>query len=864
MKPIISKLTSSIFKILILCMFGASQSYAQTTAGILPNAKATFVDQNGKPLSSGKVYFYEPGTTTAKTTWQDINKVTANGNPVNLDAAGRALVWGDGSYRQQVYDRNNNLQWDQTTTISGSSSGGGTTIGDGLPVGIVLPASTVVAPTNYQFAYGQALSRSTYSDLYSALTITTTITCTGGNPTISNISDTTSLAVGAVLEAICVTGSPTIISKTSSTVTLSGNATVSTNTTGTFFLYGNGDATTTFNVPDYRGVALVGRCNMGGVSCSVLNSTYFSTNTNNTPSALNAIGGSQSRALLAANIPSLTSTNASQNITVSLPATQSSATISSASISSVQVANTGAGTFWVPWIGGSGWGNQNVSSGSNSISVTSTGTSGTAFSSISPVKTANYVIKVSPDINISTALISQLGGGQPNKLVGTDGTSTFGNVNLPSKLTLASYNLNFVAQACAGSTWANSIDISGAWTCTQPAFSDLTGSIAIGQIPNNLITNAKLAQEVANTLKGNATAGLATPTDVPMPSCSGANQAINWTSGTGPGCVTISGSSSGSLTPGGRLTVSSSVCVPTTDVAAAVSVFYAPCISPYVPIYNGTSVQGYNFTSSATDTVGLTLTLGANWTASTLYDVYVTLSGGNPILCTVAWSSSGAGTSARATALVIYTGMQTNAAAIAACRTTNVATIAVAQYQGTYLGTFLTNSSAGQVDLKFGSAAAGGGAACLCIWNMYNRADGAAVVQDTTASWGANTAATYEPLHAGGAGSGLNNRVTFVSGTGSDPIDAKISILLQTAAGQTGYVGLGLNATNAISTRCPALILSGAAAFQAPGSQPCMLYVTSGMNYLQGIEYANSTNTANVSFISTTPIAEGISARYNW
>lgn len=507
----IKKLANSIFKILLLCLLGVGQATAQN-AGILPNAKTTFVDQNGKPLSSGKVYFYEPGGTTAKTTWQDINKTVANSNPVNLDSAGRALIWGDGSYRQIVYDRNNNLQWDQTTAISGSSSGG-TTIGDGLPVGIVLPASTVIAPVNYQFAYGQALSRAAYADLYSAITITTSITCTGGSPTISNVSDTTNLSVGTVLEALCVSGSPTIISKTSNTVTLSGNATISTNTTGIFYIYGNGDGLTTFNVPDYRGAALVGRCNMGGVNCSNLNSTYFSTNVNNTPSALNAVGGSQSHTLTLSEIPTGITSNNNINISVSLPPTQSAATVSNASIASVQVLNSGAGSFWVPYIGGNGWGNQNLSSGTNSITVTSINTGGAAHSIIPPSKTTNYIIKVLPDINIGTALISQLGGGVANKLVGTDSSGIFDNVSLPAGMTLSNYNLKFVANACSANNWFSGISIEGVFTCTQPNFADLAGSIAIGQIPNNLITNAKLAQAGAATIKGNPTGSTANEQD---------------------------------------------------------------------------------------------------------------------------------------------------------------------------------------------------------------------------------------------------------------------------------------------------------------------------------------------------------------
>jgi hypothetical protein len=71
------KLGNSIFKtfFLSLCIVAnTSFAYAQT-ASILPNAKTTFIDQNGKPLTSGTVDFYEPGNTTRKTTWQDSAKL---------------------------------------------------------------------------------------------------------------------------------------------------------------------------------------------------------------------------------------------------------------------------------------------------------------------------------------------------------------------------------------------------------------------------------------------------------------------------------------------------------------------------------------------------------------------------------------------------------------------------------------------------------------------------------------------------------------------------------------------------------------------------------------------------------------------
>ena len=48
-----------------------------------------YLDNAGDPLVSGKIYFYESGTTTFKNTYSDINNSIANTNPVILTAAGR-------------------------------------------------------------------------------------------------------------------------------------------------------------------------------------------------------------------------------------------------------------------------------------------------------------------------------------------------------------------------------------------------------------------------------------------------------------------------------------------------------------------------------------------------------------------------------------------------------------------------------------------------------------------------------------------------------------------------------------------------------------------------------------------------------
>jgi len=86
-----------------------------STAGLLPNAKQQFIDVNGKPLVGGLVYFFVPGTTAPKTTWEDPNQLTPTTNPVVLDSRGQALIYGVGQYRQVLRDSLGNTIWDQLT-----------------------------------------------------------------------------------------------------------------------------------------------------------------------------------------------------------------------------------------------------------------------------------------------------------------------------------------------------------------------------------------------------------------------------------------------------------------------------------------------------------------------------------------------------------------------------------------------------------------------------------------------------------------------------------------------------------------------------------------------------------------------------
>ena len=117
--PMMKRVLSATLAGLFLLAQG-SLCLAQT-ATLIPNAKQQFFNANGVPLAGGSVYSYVPSTTTAKSTWLDQNQATLNSSPVTLDSAGGAFIFGQGNYRQQVYDSSHNLIWDGFTSAYGSS-----------------------------------------------------------------------------------------------------------------------------------------------------------------------------------------------------------------------------------------------------------------------------------------------------------------------------------------------------------------------------------------------------------------------------------------------------------------------------------------------------------------------------------------------------------------------------------------------------------------------------------------------------------------------------------------------------------------------------------------------------------------------
>lgn len=278
-------------------------TYSFAVATNVPNGKARFADANNVPLAGGKVYFYIPSTTTPKNTWQDPFCTALNTNPVTLDNAGSALIYGVGEYQQAVYDVNNNLIWTQLVGYSagsgylwcGSSSGSSNVYSVTAPTDATsynTPMKITFIPNftntgnvqiNVTNVNGTAIGNvNVYKNSGSSL-----ITLAGGEIISGVVSelifDGTQFQLSNIANIIpsgvmCDYAGSSI---PSGWLACYGQAVSRSTYSGLFSAigttFGIGDGSTTFNLPDVRGRIIAGLDNMGGSSAGRLNNIASTT-----------------------------------------------------------------------------------------------------------------------------------------------------------------------------------------------------------------------------------------------------------------------------------------------------------------------------------------------------------------------------------------------------------------------------------------------------------------------------------------------------------------------------------------------------------------------------------------------------------
>ena len=87
--------------IALLLLICATSAFGGSTARQV-DFLAAGLEKDGDPCTGCKVYTYETGTTTAKTTYLDRLKAGNQTNPIILDSEGRAEVFADGLYTMVI------------------------------------------------------------------------------------------------------------------------------------------------------------------------------------------------------------------------------------------------------------------------------------------------------------------------------------------------------------------------------------------------------------------------------------------------------------------------------------------------------------------------------------------------------------------------------------------------------------------------------------------------------------------------------------------------------------------------------------------------------------------------------------------
>jgi len=649
-----------MLKALKSILFGAmlgviipSLAFGQAT--LLPDANQRYLNDTGQPVANGTVGYYIPNTLTKKTIWQDSGKVTAQTNPVLLDAGGKpqpaGQTYGDGSYRQIVKDSNGVQIWDSVTTSTGSgSSSGGSVFSAGVPVGTILPWASTALPTNYLYTAGQAVSRTTYAQLLTAVTYQQTILCQNGVATVSvttTVSDGT--PIGAPIEASCFAPGTIVSSKASGILTLSTNATSSVSTGITVFPWGNGDGSSTFNVPDIRGRVLAGRDNMNGSIAGVLSSTYYLTpgGVGVNPDALNAVGGSQSWVTTLAQLPTGINSSGSNNLTVT-------STVNGIPTNAIPTASLPTSGSATGILGPSSGGSPVVvgavtSTNTQIINVASTNTSGSPHPSVQPTLTADHIIKALPDTGgsgltgVTDGVLYNNAGSPGVTAAGLDGQLFLGVTGSPPQMATMSQDCVITNAGAITCTKTNNVAFAPSATTDATNANNITsGVLTPARLP--LATNAAKGAMEGDTTTITCVAGVCTAIGAVASSIGvGTTTVSTATSGY---CLTVGATLSnapcGVSTPQGRLTLASGQAEMVADAVGVQNLWYAPDVGGSLNYFNGTSVAVCSFTSSATDQVGLLLALGgsANWAADSIHDVFAYWTGSACALATRAWDAS--------------------------------------------------------------------------------------------------------------------------------------------------------------------------------------------------------------------------------
>jgi len=365
---------------------------------------------------------------------------------------------------------------------------------------------------------------------------------------------------------------------------------------------------------------------------------------------------------------------------------------------------------------------------------------------------------------------------------------------------------------CPSNQFLTAIATLSTFTCTQPAFSNISSRATLAQLP----------QGIANSIWINPTGSTADMTNVAVPACAndGAH-ALVYVNASGLACASITAASATLSAPQGRLTLQTNTPVMSTTQSAKTSLLYDCYIGNQVPYYTGSADAIDTIASCEVSDAMVSAASAGQVVSGQVYDVWWVHGGANRICIAMSvatgggggWASdTGGSATARGTGYSQLDrstrGYTTNKNSIANCfnAATNYGPVSV--NQGTYLGTVYASAN-GQISWNVGGAASGGTAGLLGVWNMYNRVLTGAKVTDNGVAY-TYTSATIQQARAS-----AGNQVTVVMGLAEDEVSTYCTAEAATTAnaGAFGTYYIGLDSTSTAASPRAIVFAPAAASF---------------------------------------------------
>jgi len=245
------------------------------------------------------------------------------------------------------------------------------------------------------------------------------------------------------------------------------------------------------------------------------------------------------------------------------------------------------------------------------------------------------------------------------------------------------------------------------------------------------------------------------------------------------------------VTPQGRLTLTSATPVMTTDTTAATTVYYDCYAGNNVPV--GSTPSNLTIPSCEVS-MGLST---SNVASGSVYDIFGVSNSGTLVICVgPAWSSTTArGTGAGTTQLdQTNGGLWTNENSLTHCYGGAAGTTdygSVAAHAATYLGSLYATAN-GQTGMQFAPAAAAGGSNnVLALYNAYNRVLFHSLSRDNTSSW------TYSTATWRAADNSNSNRINWLDGLIQSQVTASWQAFCGNQGGNNYSVGVNFDSTSA-------------------------------------------------------------------